>query len=70
MLDCSESLQTYKVPLKNIGQSIIEHNLVTIYLNLDWPINTNDNPNLNIHILDKSNNKSLYFLFILIYIYI
>jgi hypothetical protein len=50
----SEPFQSYKVPLKNNGQSIIEHNLVTIYLNLEWPDNINDNPNLIIHIFDKS----------------
>ncbi|CAF0874738.1 unnamed protein product [Adineta steineri] len=53
MVSC-EPFQSYKVPLKNNGQSIIEHNLVTIYLNLEWPDNINDNnPNLIIHIFDK-----------------
>ena len=36
---------------------MIEHNLVTIYLNLEWPDNNNDNPNLLLHIFDKSTTK-------------
>lgn len=51
----SEPYQSYKIPLKNTGQSVIEHNLVTIYLNLEWPENVDDNPNLLVHIFDKSN---------------
>ncbi|CAF4256507.1 unnamed protein product, partial [Rotaria socialis] len=52
MVSC-EPYHSYKVPLKNNGQSIIEHNLVTIYFSLEWPNNINDNPNLLVHIFDK-----------------
>lgn len=48
------SFQSYKIALKTCDQSVIEHNLVTIYLNLEWPDNISDNPNLLIHIFDKS----------------
>lgn len=50
----SEPYQTFKIPLKSNEQSVIEHNLVTIYLNLEWPDNNHDNPNLLLHIFDKS----------------
>ena len=53
----SDPYQTYKIPLKTSGQSVIDHNLVTIYLNLEWPDNTADNPNILLHIFDKSKNK-------------
>lgn len=53
MVSCQPSFQSYKIALKTCDQSVIEHNLVTIYLNLEWPDNISDNPNLLIHIFDK-----------------
>ena len=53
----SEPFQSYKVALKNCEQSIIEHNLVTIYLNLEWPPTSNENPNLLVHIREKSKEE-------------
>jgi hypothetical protein len=61
----SEPYQSYKIPLKNNGQSVIEHNLVTIYLSLEWPNNVNDSPNLLIHIFDKSKTKKKFFFYFL-----
>ena len=55
----SDPYQTYKIPLKTDGQSIIEHNLVTIYLNFEWPDNADENPNLLLHIFEKSKSFSL-----------
>ncbi len=58
----SDPYQTYKIPLKTNGQSVIEHNLVTIYLSLEWPDNGNDNPNLLLHIIDKSKKNRYEFI--------
>ncbi len=57
----SEPIQ-YKVPLKSCQNSVIDHNLVTIWLGLEWPEKCGDDPSLVIHVANKRKEKYFFFL--------
>jgi hypothetical protein len=48
-----ESTKSYVVPLKLCQNSVIDHNLVTISLSVEWPDKAGDEPNLVIDITNK-----------------
>ncbi|CAF2735624.1 unnamed protein product [Rotaria sp. Silwood2] len=52
MLSC-EPIESFKIPLKACQGSVIEHNLVTIRLNVEWPDRGGDDPKLVMHIMNK-----------------
>jgi hypothetical protein len=58
---CSESTQSYKVPLKACQNSVIDHNLVTILLSVEWPDRGGDEPNLVIDITNKRKETQMFF---------
>ncbi len=53
--------QSYTIPLKNCQGSVIDHNLVSIRLNVEWPDKAGDNPNLVIHVTNKRKEKYFFF---------
>ncbi|CAF1300719.1 unnamed protein product [Rotaria sp. Silwood1] len=52
MISC-EPIESYKIPLKACQNSVIDHNLVTIRLSVEWPEKCGDNPNLVMYITNK-----------------
>jgi hypothetical protein len=52
MASC-EPTQSYKIPLKACRNSVIQHNLVTIGLSVEWPERGGDDPTLVIDITNK-----------------
>ncbi|CAF1631371.1 unnamed protein product [Rotaria magnacalcarata] len=48
-----EPVQSCKIPFKSCQNSVIEHNLVTIQLSVEWPDKGGDDPSLVMHIVNK-----------------
>ena len=50
----SESTRNWRVPFKSCQNRVLQHNLITIRLSVEWDARGGDNPNLVIDLIDKS----------------